>query len=543
MAKRTVTIDDSSGDWDFIADIIGDVGDLLVESKTEKAGLPNRVAEIEMDTQQLSNISQAFSIMNADQRDEHLSLVKNLTSPDKAYEVRSQANFVLMALTSLDDQYDLNDAVLVDVKRINEAVGKYRGKYDYVPNTDLDDLVKDVLTRQEENRDVFTRGTMEKINEAIGNKQAMDQVVPFFKIWKDVDEATEGFQVVPEIPEARREGIESMFDLWEQGLLSHSNFYNMLQDKKWVTVGEGDKKTAVQMPGMGIFGKNPYGIAARTMYMGVENINNQAASNLNVVSKVFNTLLTKDLKESLQMGDVVQLTQDQYHEWGRPYRQLIRNTYTLLHHLSTDPGFPGNVLPGAADDPLAEHLPAGLQTVSAQIEALEDAYRYLKDNYELVDLQYGQGYGMSAKGTLLDTLEAILGPNGLESLRKEKVAIFGDITEVGNKMAPGERSDDPILAEAAEYMAGEKAIHDYKEPPVPDIPSRYDEYPTTSVSGPIASLANIAGYPVDAISGLVNMILPPELQSDAPLLGSEWIKRRLMPGVEAGEAAFLGVER
>ena len=536
MARQTIKIDSGGDDLDFIADIIGDVGDLLLDTKLEKLydkeGWGSRTEEIDRDTQQMKMIAEAFSIMNAEERDEHLALVEDLTSPDKAYQVRDQANFVLMALTALDDQYDLNEAVLVDVKRINEAVGKHRGGYDYVPNTDLNDLAKNILTQQQENSDAFTSSTMEKINEAIGNYQAMGELVPFFKLWKDVDEDTEGFQVVPEIPETRREGIESMFDLWEQGLLSHSNFYNMVQDKKWVTVGEGDKKTAVQVPGMAIFGRNPYVIAGSTMYMDIENIDNEASRKLNVVSKVFNTLLTKDIKESLQIADdtdaggIVQLTQDQYGEWNKPYRQLIRSTYTLLHHLSTE-GFWGY------DDPIAKEVPAGLQTVSAQIEALEGAYRYLKNNYELVDLKYGKGYGMTAKGTLLDTLEAILGPNGLESLRKEKDAIYGDIIDVGNMMSVGEGSDDPIFAAAVEYIRSEKAIHDEEEIPVPDIPSRYDEYPTTSISRPIANLANIAGYPVDAISGIVNWFLPPELQSDMPIGGAEWIKRSIMPGVEA----------
>jgi hypothetical protein len=127
----------------------------------------------------------------------------------------------------------------------------------------------------------------------------------------------------------------------------------------------------------------------------------------------------------------------------------------------------------------------------------------------------------------------MLDPGGLESSRSEKTALYGDISRLDSKAAGESGGSFNSSEDQRRDLAEWKRLWDAEEHPVPDIPSPYDEYPTTSISRPAAALANVAGYPMDAIMEIVNWFLPPELQSHRPAFGSEWLKTRLMPPVEA----------
>ena len=518
MARQTIKIDSGGGDLDFISDIIGDVGDLLLDSKTEKLydkeGWGTRKTEIVRDFNDITNIVQSFQYMDTQERDDALKVLEGLQEKEKAYQVRNEAKYALIKLNKLDDEYDKNESMVSEINALNEMIRGHRGTSDY-QGTEYDSIIESIQKQTQDNTGTYTKGTMDYLFKSLEEKYAMDNVVNFLDDWTDVldtrdaaiDEVVysidkkelkealnpltgkkglinrdgvinligareyakneypylirdhEGFQTIPDIPEPYRERIESIFDLWESGNITAVGLQEMIAPK------QGVDKDGKEIQGTALYRGNPYEFATSMIYLDINRNNIDATKKLDTVAKLFNEAFEiTDMKEMQDKGIITKLpllTETEAPNWDIYYSNLIQQMYSTLKFWANE---------GWGDNWISELLPPA-KTPSKQLEGLRSVLDILESSeYDEVDFYYGYGMGDERKLWAIRILKAMLNRGGLESFRSEKTALYDDISRIEGKAAGegiGTLLSDKQMAELAEWQR----LWDAEEILFPDIPS------------------------------------------------------------------------
>jgi hypothetical protein len=545
MARQTIKIDSGGDDLDFIADIIGDVGDLLLDTKTEKLydieGWGTRKAEIERDFNNITNIVQSFQYMDTQERDDALKVLEGLQEKEVAYQVRNEAKYALIKLNKLDDEYDKNESMVLEINALNEMIRKHRGTSDY-QGTEYDSIIESIQKQTRDNTGTYTDGTIEYLEKSLEEKYAMDNVVNFLDDWTDVlenrdaaiDEVVysidkkelkkkglvdgagvikldgareyveknyshlirdwEGFQTIPEIPESYREGIESIFDLWESGNITAKGLHEMITKKETDIYGK-------EIQGSALYRGDPYAFATRKIYEKIIMNDAKASEKLDTAAKLFNEVLrvteAGTMGSALIMEGVTKLpllNTKEAPDWHIYYTNLVQQMYKTLQFWA----FQG------PNDQIAEFLPDA-HTPSKQIEGLRSVLEVLESpEYENVDLYYGGGMGDERKQWAIRILKVMLDPGGLESSRSEKTALYGDISRLDSKAA-GEASGTSNLSEDQRRDLAEwQRTWGAEEYPITEF-----AFPTSDGSGPIvgaaSTLTQFLGGPMDLINLMIGM--------------------------------------
>jgi hypothetical protein len=571
MARQTIKID-SGGDLDFIADIIGDVGELLLDTKTEKlyakGGWGNRSEEIARDFDDITNIVNSFQYMDTQQRDDALKEIEGLQEAEKAYQVRSEAKYALIKLNVLDDLYDKNEDMVSEIKTLNDLIMKDRGKYDYVQNTEYDSIIEKIQGDIRDNTDTYTKGTISFLDETLKEKKSMDRMVGFFDDWTDILETKEeaidevvysidrtelkkeklidkngaiklagareyaianysnlirgweGYQTIPDIPEPYREGIENMFDLWESGDITAANLYEMITKKETDIDG-------VEVQGTGLYGRNPYEFATSMIYLDINRNDVEASQKLDTVSKLFNEIISVTragseggkLIEEAGVTNLPLLTDKEAPNWNMYYSNLIQQMYSTLKFWAFE----------GPNDPLISPLLPDVQTPSKQLEGLRSVLEILDSpKYGDVDLYHGTGMGDERKQWAIRILKAMLDDGGLEDSRSEKTALYGDISRLLGKAA-GEGIGAELSDEQRREMAEWKRTWETEEPLITEF-----VFPEEGKGGPVvgtaSTLTQVLGGPVD----IANLMFG--VDEEEAFMGSKYLWEtglQPFPGVEA----------